>query len=769
MSDDLPLLRDPDAVELTGTLERVVFHNEENGYTVLRLLPDRALPVEAKVKGAPSRTVSRDPVTCVGHMVNPQVGVQLQVSGRWVNNARFGRQLAFDMAEEMLPATSEGIRLYLASGLIKGVGEEMAGRIVAAFGTDTIRVLDEEPERLLKIKGVGKKSFEKIKESWAEHRGIRDLLLFLQPHGITPAYAVRIYRAYGGEALNVVRENPYRLAMDIRGIGFVTADAAARKLGFAEDHPLRIQAGLLYVLQKATDDGNVFLPEEELLDQACQQLAVDRDLARQAVLALEQEERVVRESLDELPGRLPAVFREDGEEAEAPEVAVYLRRYHHYESKTAFYLHRLLHSPKAVRFAEPDALVEKVTESLSISLAPEQLEAVRTAARSKVMVLTGGPGTGKTTIINAIIRLFAEVKAKILLAAPTGRAAKRMSETSGREARTIHRLLEYSPQEDGFARNEDNPLACGLLVVDEASMMDTLLFYHLLKAVPMGATVVLVGDVHQLPSVGPGNVLADIIASGAVPVVELTEIFRQSAESEIICNAHLINKGQVPSLESSKDRLSDFYFIHQNDPERAADMVVDLVRNHIPRRFGLDPVNDIQVLTPMHKGAVGAAQLNLRLQASLNPNGLEVRRGERSFRLHDKVMQIRNNYDKDVFNGDVGRIADIDAGGEWLALDFDGRKAPYSVEMLSEIDLAYAQTIHKAQGSEYRCVVLAAMPSAPSLMVRGVLYTALTRARELLVIVGDDAAIRSMAANDRQQKRYSGLKWRLCHAGDASE
>ena len=388
MSDDLPLLRDPDAVELTGTLERVVFHNEENGYTVLRLLPDRALPVEAKVKGAPSRTVSRDPVTCVGHMVNPQVGVQLQVSGRWVNNARFGRQLAFDMAEEMLPATSEGIRLYLASGLIKGVGEEMAGRIVAAFGTDTIRVLDEEPERLLKIKGVGKKSFEKIKESWAEHRGIRDLLLFLQPHGITPAYAVRIYRAYGGEALNVVRENPYRLAMDIRGIGFVTADAAARKLGFAEDHPLRIQAGLLYVLQKATDDGNVFLPEEELLDQACQQLAVDRDLARQAVLALEQEERVVRESLDELPGRLPAVFREDGDEAEAPEVAVYLRRYHHYESKTAFYLHRLLHSPKAVRFAEPDALVEKVTESLSISLAPEQLEAVRTALAQSCRALT---------------------------------------------------------------------------------------------------------------------------------------------------------------------------------------------------------------------------------------------------------------------------------------------------------------------------------------------------------------------------------------------
>lgn len=724
MSDDLPLLRDPDAVELTGTLERVVFHNEENGYTVLRLLPDRALPVEAKVKGAPSRTVSRDPVTCVGHMVNPQVGVQLQVSGRWVNNARFGRQLAFDMAEEMLPATSEGIRLYLASGLIKGVGEEMAGRIVAAFGTDTIRVLDEEPERLLKIKGVGKKSFEKIKESWAEHRGIRDLLLFLQPHGITPAYAVRIYRAYGGEALNVVRENPYRLAMDIRGIGFVTADAAARKLGFAEDHPLRIQAGLLYVLQKATDDGNVFLPEEELLDQACQQLAVDRDLARQAVLALEQEERVVRESLDELPGRLPAVFREDGEEAEAPEVAVYLRRYHHYESKTAFYLHRLLHSPKAVRFAEPDALVEKVTESLSISLAPEQLEAVRTAARSKVMVLTGGPGTGKTTIINAIIRLFAEVKAKILLAAPTGRAAKRMSETSGREARTIHRLLEYSPQEDGFARNEDNPLACGLLVVDEASMMDTLLFYHLLKAVPMGATVVLVGDVHQLPSVGPGNVLADIIAS-------------------------------------SEDRLSDFYFIHQNDPERAADMVVDLVRNHIPRRFGLDPVNDIQVLTPMHKGAVGAAQLNLRLQASLNPNGLEVRRGERSFRLHDKVMQIRNNYDKDVFNGDVGRIVFLDSKERTLSVRYDDRVVPYDFEELDELTPAYAISIHKSQGSEYPAVVIPLMMQHYVLLQRNLVYTGVTRGKKLVVLVGESRALHMAVKNNKTRTRHTRLALRL--------
>ncbi len=466
---DLPLLRDPDAVELTGSVERVVFHNEENGYTVLRLLPDKALPGASRVTGAPPRAVSRDPVTCVGHMVSPQAGVHLRVAGRWVNNARFGRQVEFSGCEEMLPATSEGIRLYLASGLIKGVGEELAGRIVQAFGTDTIRVLDEEPERLLQVRGVGRKSLARIQESWAEHRGMRDLLLFLQPHGITPAYAVRIYRAYGSQALNVVRENPYRLAMDIHGIGFVTADAAAAKLGFEPDHPLRIQAGTLYILQKATDDGNVYLPEARLAREVCSQLNVEPEQALEAIAALELDERLVREEL-EAPGQAvpDETNAEDGEDGN--EVGVYLRRYHHCETKTAFYLQRLLHSPKAVRFENPDALVDRIAGQLPIALAPEQLEAVRTAARSKIMVLTGGPGTGKTTIINAIIKLFGEVRARILPAAPTGRAAKRMAETSGREARTIHRLLEYSPKEDGFARNEDNPLACGLLVVDEAYM-----------------------------------------------------------------------------------------------------------------------------------------------------------------------------------------------------------------------------------------------------------------------------------------------------------
>ncbi|MTJ94203.1 MAG: ATP-dependent RecD-like DNA helicase [Desulfovibrio sp.] len=741
--NNLPLLQDPESVELTGTVERVVFHNEENGYTVLRLLP-------ASVNsggGKAGLTRPRDPVSCIGHMVNPQAGVQLKIAGRWVNNPKFGRQIEFQNAEEMLPATSEGIRLYLASGLIKGVGEEMAGRIVEAFGTDTIRILDEEPERLLKVRGVGSKSLDRIRTSWAEHRGMRDLLLFLQPHGITPAYAVRIYRAYGSEALSIVRENPYRLAMDIHGIGFVTADAAATKLGFAHDHPLRIQAGTLYVLQKATDDGNVYLPQAQLIEAVCAQLGVDEGLVDDALAALETDERIVREELD-----MPDA---------AGEMGVYMRRYHHCESKTAFYIQRLLRSPKSVRFEKPDALVDKVVSELNISLAPEQLEAVRTAARSKVMVLTGGPGTGKTTIINAIIKLFGEVRARILLAAPTGRAAKRMSETSGRESRTIHRLLEYSPKEDGFARNEDNPLACGLLVVDEASMMDTLLFYHLLKAVPLGATLVLVGDVHQLPSVGPGNVLSDIITSGVVPVVELTEIFRQSAESEIICNAHLINRGEIPSLESSKDRLSDFYFIHQNDAEKAAELIVDLVRNHIPRRFNLDPVDDIQVLTPMHKGAVGAGRMNASLQEALNPHGIEVRRGDRCFRLHDKVMQIRNNYDKDVFNGDMGRISFMDVRERTLSITFDERVVPYDFDELDEIAPAYAISIHKSQGSEYPAVVIPVMMQHYVLLQRNLIYTGVTRGKKLVILVGESRALHMAVKNNKTRKRFTRLAQRL--------
>lgn len=731
---DLPLLTDAEAVEITGSVERIVFHNEENGYTVFRLMPEKG----------------KDAVSVVGHMMHPRAGVQVRVTGRWVNNPRFGRQVRMDACEEVMPATTEGIRLYLSSGLIKGVRESMATRIVRKFGEDTIRVLDEEPDRLLEISGVGRKSLERIKETWAAHRGMRDLMLFLQPHGITASYAVRIYRHYGQRALEIVRENPYRLAMDIHGIGFMTADAAAAKLGFDEEHPLRAQAGVLYTLRRLTDDGHVYVPRDTLITLTSDQLHIPLALVEDSLDELEREERIVIEEMD-------------------GEVGVFLTRFHHCESKTAFYLQRLLHSPKSVRLPDPDALVEEVVSGLDITLAPEQLEAVRTAARSKVMVLTGGPGTGKTTIINAIIKVFAEVRAKILLAAPTGRAAKRMAETSGREARTIHRLLEYSPKEDGFARNEDNPLACSLLVVDEASMMDTLLLYHLLKAAPLGATIVFVGDVHQLPSVGPGNVLKDIINSGAVPVVELTEIFRQSAESQIICNAHLINRGEVPVLESSKDRLSDFYFIRQNDPERVADLVVDLVKNHIPRRFHLDPVNDIQVLTPMHKGAVGSANLNQRLQEALNPQEQYVQRGERRFALHDKVMQIRNNYDKDVFNGDIGRIVLLDTKERTLTVCFDGRNVPYDFDDLDEIVPAYAISIHKSQGSEYPAVVIPLMVQHYMLLQRNLIYTGVTRGKKLVILVGESKAFHMAVKNNRMHKRHTRLARRLGGAAEKPE
>ncbi len=722
---------DTERAEIRGTLERVVFHNTENGYTVFRLRPEGKDDVDA--------------VAVVGYMASPQLGALLRVSGHWVNNPRFGRQLRMESCESVLPATEDGIRLYLSSGLIKGIGRRIAERIVAAFGTDTLRIFDEEPERLLSIQGISANKLDRIRECWQEHQGIRELVQFLQPHGIGVSFAVRIYREYGAQSLTIVRENPYRLAMDVHGIGFLTADGLAIRLGFEKDHPLRAQAGMLYTLLKLVDEGHVYYPREDLVELTGSQLDIAADLAQQALEQLVLEERVVVEALD----------GQDG---------VYLARFHHYESKIAFYLHRILRSPKSVQFKDARNLVGKVVTRLGITLAEEQMKAVHTATSSKVMVLTGGPGTGKTTILKAIIQVFGEAKAKILLAAPTGRAAKRMSEAIGREARTIHRLLEYSPKEDGFARNEDNPLACGLLVVDEASMMDTMLAYHLLKAAPLGATVIFVGDIHQLPSVGPGNVLGDLIHSGAIPVVELVEVFRQAAESEIICNAHSINRGEVPNLVSSRDRLSDFYFMRQDDPEKAADTIVDLVKNHIPRRFKLDSIDDIQVLTPMHKGVVGAASLNARLQEALNPGAMSIQRGERQFRLGDKVMQIRNNYEKDIYNGDIGRIVLVDQKEKCVTARFDDRNITYEAEELDEIVPAYAISIHKSQGSEYPAVVIPLMTQHYVMLQRNLVYTGVTRGRRLVVLVGEAKALSMAVKNNRMQRRHTWLARRLAEA-----
>ncbi len=721
-------------VILCGSIERIIFHNADNGFTIMRILPR---------SDADDNAVKADPFTAKGYLLSPQAGTQVRMEGAWVNDSRYGRQFQMSACDEVLPASTEGIRLYLGSGLIKGVGESVAGRIVDAFGEDTIRILDEEPEKILSVPKIGRKTLQRIVQGWAEHRGVRDLMMFLQPHGITANLAVRIYKHYGPEALEIVKQNPYRLAMDVRGIGFISADQAAEKLGFAKDHPLRAQAGVLYTLDKSNDKGHVYMPRDALLTLTSDELEIPYELVEYALDELEGEERIVQENLN-------------GEEG------VFLRKFFHYESKTAFYLKRLLNSPKSVHFENAAEIVENVLSQHSLTLAPTQQEAIHTATRSKLMVLTGGPGTGKTTIIKAIIDTFHKVNAKILLAAPTGRAAKRLSETTEREAKTIHRLLEYNPGEDGFARNEDTPLACSLLIIDEASMMDIFLFYHLLKATPLGATIIFVGDVHQLPSVGPGNVLQDIIASNVLPVVELTEIFRQSSESEIIYNAHLMNKGQVPNLESSKERLSDFYFIHAKEAEGVANLIVDLVKNRVPQRFGYHCVNDIQVLVPMHKGEVGSENLNLRLQEVLiDANAPSIQRGRRIYRLGDKVMQTRNNYDKDVFNGDIGTIILLDTKERSLTVRIDERNIPYDFDELDDITPAYAISIHKSQGSEYPVVIIPLLMQHYVLLQRNLVYTGITRGKKLVILVGESRALQVAIANNHTLKRHTRLKERL--------
>ena len=722
-------------VELEGTLERVVFHNEENGWTVLRL----------KVRG------QTDLTSVVGAMANPQPGTGLRMTGVWVNNQQYGRQFQMASCECLLPATTQGILHYLGSGLIKGVRMRLASRVVEHFGEKTLEILDKEPHRLTEAPGVNNKLAKAIADGWLEHQGVRDLIMFLQPHGVSTSYAVRIFRHYGQAALEVVRENPYRLAMDIHGVGFVTADQIALKLGFAKDSRLRATAGVLYTLSKMSDDGHVYCPRESLVHLASKNLDIDPDLADSVIADLEQEELVKVELLED-------VF--EGSNV-PPHEGVYITRYHHYESKISYFLTRLLYSPKFTHFPDPDDALAKGLDQVKIELAPEQKEAVMASLKEKVLVITGGPGTGKTTIIQAIIKVFQAAKSKILLAAPTGRAAKRMSETTDLESRTLHRLLEYSPKEDGFARNQDNPLACGLLVVDEASMLDTMLMYHLLKAVPLGATVVFVGDVNQLPSVGPGNILRDVIHSKIVPVVELVKVFRQAAESEIICNAHLINQGKMPTLSYTLKSRSDFYFFKENNPDAVADLIVDLVQKRIPHNFGFRSIEDIQVLTPMNKGVAGAVNLNTRLQAALNPQRIMLKRGERELRLNDKVMQIRNNYDKEVFNGDMGRITSINLTDRDLVVCFEDRNVLYTFEELDELVPSYAISVHKSQGSEYPVIVLPILSQHYVLLQRNLIYTGVTRGKQLVILVGETKAINMAVSNNNMRKRNTWLAQRL--------
>jgi len=718
---------------LKGQIERITYTNEENGYSVLKL----------KVYG------QKDLVNAVGTMMAPTPGEILDLEGEWSTHPKFGEQFKITQYRTEVPATVYGIQKYLGSGLIKGIGPVMAKRIVKKFGESTLEVIETSPEELVGVAGIGKKRIAMIKAAWEEQKEIREVMLFLQTHGVSSGYATKIFKQYGDQSISVVQENPYRLAMDIFGIGFVTADGIAEKLGFDKQCHIRAEAGIIYILHQLADEGHVYFPYEPLVQKCMEMLEIGRELITRAISSNVLAGRIVLEDLNSDPNK----FLENNK-------GVFLKKFHVSETGIAARIRRLLNAPKAIRAIDAEKALEWVQNRLDISLAQNQAEAIKEAAHSKVLVVTGGPGTGKTTIINAVLKIFSPLKIRIQLAAPTGRAAKRMSEATGHEAMTLHRLLEYSMAKGGFQKDPKHPLPCDLLIVDEASMIDTILMHHLLKAIPLGATFILVGDIHQLPSVGAGNVLKDIIASASIPVVALDRIFRQARESHIIVNAHRINSGQMPLYRNLKEK-SDFFFIEQEDPEQVLNTILDLTSKRVPDYFGLDPMNDVQVLTPMHRGVVGAGNLNLALQNRLNPNTKGVERGNRVFRIGDKVMQIKNNYDKEVFNGDMGRILRVDPETREMIIAFEDRELPYDFSDLDEVILAYAVSVHKSQGSEYPAVIIPILIQHYILLQRNLIYTAVTRGKKLVILVGTRKALAIGIRNDKTLKRYTLLEKRL--------
>jgi exodeoxyribonuclease V alpha subunit len=720
--------------KLEGQIERITYTNEETGYTVARI----------KVTGY------SEPITAVGKLIAPTPGELLEMEGAWMDHPKFGRQFKVINYRSVVPSSIEGIRRYLGSGLIKGIGPVMASRIVEKFGEKTLEVIDNRVEELEKVEGIGRERVGMIRRAWEDQKDIREVMIFLQGHGVSSAYATKIFKRYGHNAVSVLKRNPYTLATDIYGIGFQTADRIAEKLGFEKSAPVRAEAGILYVLAQLSDDGHVYYPYEPLIEKCKEILEVDREVILKAFGNIAYDGKVVTEDLNlELEEFVPN------------QKAVYLAQFYTSETGIAKHFARLISSPKRTRKMDKDKAIQWVQGKINLELAPKQIEAVKQAISDKVMVITGGPGTGKTTIINAVIKIYRAVGARILLAAPTGRASKRMSEATGYPAKTIHRTLEYSFQKGGFQRNHDHPLEVDVLILDEVSMVDTILMYHLLKAVPAEATLVMVGDVNQLPSVGPGSVLKDIIESNVVPVVELKEIFRQAGESLIIVNAHKINNGVMPKLKTTKESLEDFYFIEQDDPEQALGIIMELVCERIPKRFNFHPIDDVQVLSPMHKGVVGTGNLNMKLQQALNPSKVQIAKGERVFHLKDKVMQIRNNYEKEVFNGDIGRITSMDQETQQVTITFDGIPVPYNYLELDEVALAYAISVHKSQGSEYQAIVIPILSQHYVLLQRNLIYTAVTRGKKLVVMVGSKEALAIGVRNDRIMRRHTYLAERL--------
>jgi exodeoxyribonuclease V alpha subunit len=710
---------------ISGPVERVTFHNPENGFAVLRVV----------VRG------QRDFVTVVGHIASVTPGEHIQASGVWERDRTHGLQFRATYLHAAAPTTLEGIERYLGSGLVRGIGPHFAKRLVGAFGAEVFDVIERTPVRLRDVPGIGPVRAERIAEAWQAQRVIRDIMVFLHSNGVGTARAVRIYKTYGSDAIAVIRANPYRLARDIRGIGFVTADRIASKLGIEPTALIRVRAGIGWVLAQALDKGHCGLPREDLLEAAARQLQVEADLVADALRLEIEAGEVVADTVGDRP-------------------VVFLAGLHTAERVIAERLRALSVGRPPWPVIDADKATPWAEARLAITLGAEQREALKRAVTERVLVVTGGPGVGKTTLLQAILRVLTAKGVRPLLAAPTGRAAKRMTESTGIEARTIHRLLEVDPRTGGFRRDERTPLEGDLVVVDEMSMVDVPLLHSLLRAVPSHAALLLVGDVDQLPSVGPGQVLRDIIDAGTVPVVRLTEVFRQAARSWIVRAAHRINEGLMPEWPPAGE--GDFFFVDAPEPEDAQRRILQIVRDRIPQRFGLDPVRDVQVLCPMNRGGVGARALNVDLQRALNPSkGPTVERFGWTFAVGDKVMQIENDYDKDVYNGDLGFVSALDPDQQTLTIDFDGRPVVYDFGELDRVALAYATSIHKAQGSEYPAVVVPVTTQHYLMLRRNLLYTAVTRGRQLVVLVGQMRALAIAVRGAQEERRWSKLRERM--------
>ncbi len=742
--------------QLSGVIERITFHNEDNGYCVLKV----------SVRG------HRDPVAVVGHAQQVIAGEYLTATGTWMTDRTHGLQFKADEIKTNPPHTAEGIAKYLGSGVVKGIGPRYAKRIVEVFGEKTLEVIDQSPTFLTQVKGIGAKLIDKIRKSWEVQRESRKILVFLQSYGIGTALAVRIYKEYGDRAIEIIKHNPYRLSTDIWGIGFHTADQIALNLGIPRDSEFRAQAAVRHVLKEASSDGHVGFPEELLSERAVELTEIPPVGITSAIEQLRIIDEVVRDSIQTAskgsalanPDRagLANLDRMGGGETD-PESLIFLKPLFFAELGVARAIRALAAGPHPLPAVNVEAAVGWTEQKMGIAFATSQRAAIREAITKKLMVVTGGPGTGKTTIVRAIIEIFLAKALRVLLCAPTGRAAKRLTESTGREAKTIHRLLEFDAGLNGFRRGRENPLDVDLLVVDEVSMVDVVLMNRLLQAVPPWACLVLVGDVDQLPSVGAGSVLTDLIESKTIPVARLTEVHRQAGSSWIVRAAHAVNRGEEPESAPSGSS-GDFYFIEANEPEAIIGIIRQMVTERIPKKFGFDPFRDVQILTPQVKTELGVINLNRELQAALNPGGSsvpEVKRLDTTFRIGDKVMQIQNNYNREVFNGDIGRVIDIDTDDQMMIVEFEGRAVEYDFNDLDELQLAYACSVHKSQGSEYPAVVIPVHTQHYTMLQRNLLYTAITRGRKLVALVGSRKALWRAVTNMETKQRYSLLKWRL--------